>query len=394
MWGYCDVVMWGFGDVSVAGKIFERNTNVTMPKKVYNLNTGTEKGCKFARKSGFPMFSKNRIYPVILIIIVFVVWEIRQIYTKDKKVSFNGQTMGTYYNIIYLQPDGINYKKGVDSLLEVWNKCLSTYIPDSEISQFNNHSQHVFESPYFYPVLVKSREVFKATGGAFDPTVMPLVNAWGFGPEERKIPDSAEVRKLKKLVDFNLVRFDSTHVWKKIPGVQLDFSAIAKGYGVDVVGRYLEKKGIKNFLVEIGGELTCKGVNDEGKLWSTGIEDPNVQLNERKIKAIIEVPDKSIATSGNYRNFYVENGRKYAHTISPFTGYPVQHTLLSSTVIANDCMTADAYATGFMVLGVEGSIEVLDDHPELEAYFIFNDEEGRIKTYMTDGFKSFLKSEN
>jgi len=339
------------------------------------------------------MFTRNRIFPILLILIVFIVWKVRQNAAKEERVSFNGQTMGTYYNIIYLHPDGINYKKEVDSLLLIWNQTLSTYIKDSEISRFNRSSQLYFESPYFYPVLKKSREIFEASGGAFDPTVMPLVNAWGFGPENREMPDSAEVKRLKKLVNFNYIGFDSVHVWKKKPGVELDFSAIAKGYGVDVVGEYLAQQGIKNYLVDIGGEITCKGVNDHGVPWTTGIEDPQVQLNERRIMTVIQVSDKAIATSGNYRNFYVKEGRKYAHTISPFTGYPVQHSLLSATVVADSCMTADGFATAFMVLGVEPSIEILNKHSELEAYFIFSDEEGQIKTYMTEGFKAILKED-
>lgn len=339
------------------------------------------------------MFTRNRIFPILLILIVFIVWKVRQNATKEERVSFNGQTMGTYYNIIYLHPDGINYKKEVDSLLLVWNKTLSTYIKDSEISRFNRSNQLYFESPYFYPVLKKSRDIFEASGGAFDPTVMPLVNAWGFGPENREMPDSSEVKRLRKLVNFNYIGFDSVHVWKKKPGVELDFSAIAKGYGVDVVGNFLGQQGIKNYLVDIGGEITCKGINDNGVPWTTGIEDPQVQLNERRIMTVIQVSDKAIATSGNYRNFYVKDGRKYAHTISPFTGYPVQHSLLSSTVVADSCMTADGFATAFMVLGVEPSIEILNRHPELEAYFIFSDEEGQIKTYMTEGFKDILKED-
>ena len=345
------------------------------------------------------MLKKNRIYPVLLVMAVFIVWLIRQNVQKPHsekliKVSFNGETMGTYYNIIYLHPDGVNFKPSIDSLLLVWNRSLSTYIPDSEISRFNQGTSFRFESPYFYPVLVKSREVFQATDGAFDPTVMPLVNAWGFGPADKEIPDSARVAELKELVDFNKIIFDSIEVKKTKPGMSLDFSAIAKGYGVDIVGKFIEHKGIENYLVDIGGEITCRGINDRGSAWTTGIEDPDVELLERKIKAVIEVTDKSIATSGNYRNFYVKDGKKYAHTIDPHTGYPVEHSMLSTTVIANDCMTADAYATAFMVLGIDEAIRLINEHPEMDAYFIFSDNEGKIQTFMTDGFRSILKSEN
>ena len=340
------------------------------------------------------MLKKKWVYPVLLVLAVFIVWLVRHDSRKLIKVSFNGETMGTYYNVIYLHPDGTNYKSSVDSLLLIWNKCLSTYIPDSEISRFNKSNSFRFESPYFYPVLVKSREVFQATNGAFDPTVMPLVNAWGFGPEDNEMPDSAQVAELKKLVDFNKIIFDSVEVKKEIPGMSIDFSAIAKGYGVDEVGKLLEQKGIENFLVDIGGEITCRGLNDRGTPWTTGIEDPNVELLERKIKAIIEVTNKSIATSGNYRNFYIKDGKKYAHTIDPHTGYPVEHFMLSTTVIANDCMTADAYATAFMVLGIDSAKAVINAHPEMDGYFIFSDNEGKIQTFMTDGFRSILKSEN
>ena len=340
------------------------------------------------------MFHKSRIYPVILVLAVFVVWMFRQNSEELKKVTFNGETMGTYYNIIYLHPEATNYKVTIDSLLVEWNKSLSTYISDSEISQFNKKDSFKFNSPYFYPVLVKSKQVYEATNGAFDPTVMPLVNAWGFGPEENELPDSVQIDELKKLVGFNKILFDSFEVRKSLSGMSLDFSAIAKGYGVDVVGELLESKGVENYLVDIGGEISCIGLNDRGTPWTTGIEDPSVDIFDRKIKAIIEVTDKGIATSGNYRNFYVKDGKKYAHTISPYTGYPVEHSMLSATVIAGECMTADAFATAFMVLGIEESIPIINDHPEMDAYFIFSDNDGAIKTFMTDGFRSILKTEN
>lgn len=353
-----------------------------------------KKGVNWPIFLNFKMFHKSRIYPVILVLAVFVVWMFRQNSEKLEKVTFNGETMGTYYNIIYLHSDGTNYKSAIDSLLLVWNQSLSTYIPDSEISQFNRDDSFTFKSPYFYPVLAKSNLVYEATGGAFDPTVMPLVNAWGFGPEDNEMPDSARIKELKTLVGLDKIVFNDQEVRKTIPGMSLDFSAIAKGYGVDVVGELLKSKGIDNYLVDIGGEILCKGINDRGTPWTTGIEDPSVDAFDRKIKAVIEVTDKGIATSGNYRNFYVKDGQKYAHTISPFTGYPVVHSMLSTTVVADDCMTADAFATAFMVLGIEEAIPIINDHPEMDAYFIFSDNEGTLNTFMTDGFKSILKTEN
>jgi thiamine biosynthesis lipoprotein len=339
------------------------------------------------------MLNKSRLYPILLILVVFIVWMIRQKGEKLEKVQFNGETMGTYYNITYLHSEGTNYKSDIDELLVEWNNSLSTYIPDSEISQFNRNTSFKFVLPYFYPVLARSKEIFRATGGAFDPTIMPLVNAWGFGPEENELPDSSRIKELKKLVDFDKIVFDTLEVKKMIPGISLDFSAIAKGYGVDVVGDFLSQKGVENYLVDIGGEIICKGKNDRGTSWTTGIEDPGTNMFDRKLKAIIALTDKGIATSGNYRNFYVKDGKKYAHTISPFTGFPVEHSLLSATVIADDCMTADAFATAFMVLGLDDAKSVIEDHPELDVYFIFSDNNGNIQTFMTEGFRSVLKTE-
>ncbi len=340
------------------------------------------------------IFQKNRLYPIILIIIVFAVWKFRQSNNDAEKVSFQGMTMGTYYNVVYLDSECISYQTEIDSLLEVWNMALSTYIPDSEISRFNHDTAHIFESPYFYPVLVASQHVYHVSGGAFDPTIMPLVNAWGFGPSESSLPDSATIDSLMQYIGFDNIRFDKSSVHKSNMGIQLDFSAIAKGYGVDVVGDFLDDQGIEHFLVEIGGEITCKGVNDRGVPWTTGIEDPTTEFLERKIMTVIGMDNKSIATSGNYRNFYVKDGKKYAHTINPFTGYPVAHSLLSASVITDNCMYADAYATAFMVLGVERSMEILQVHDELDAYLIYADEHGELKTFITEGVRSTIIEQN
>ncbi|MFC2125443.1 FAD:protein FMN transferase [Bacteroidota bacterium] len=340
------------------------------------------------------IFQKNRLYPVILIIVVFAVWKFRQGDKDAEKVSFQGMTMGTYYNIIYLDHDGVSYQEKIDSLLDIWNMALSTYIPGSEISRFNRDTVHKFKLPYFYPVLVASRNVYNVSNGAFDPTIMPLVNAWGFGPVESELPESNIIDSLMQYIGFDNIRFNETSVHKPDIGIQLDFSAIAKGYGVDVVGDFLENLEIENYLVEIGGEISCKGVNDRGVPWTTGVEDPTGEYLERKIMTVIGIDNKSIATSGNYRNFYVKDGKKYAHTISPFTGFPVQHSLLSASVITDDCMYADAYATAFMVLGLEKSKEILKAQDDLDAYLIYADENGELKTFITEGVRSTIIEQN
>ncbi len=315
---------------------------------------------------------------------------------KGQLVHFSGITMGKIgYNVKYYHPSALNLKTSVDSLLHIWNQALSTYIPNSEISRFNDSdSCFTFESEYFYPVLKKSREVYENSGGAFDPTVGPLVNAWGFGPDKSLSPDSARIDSLKVLIGFDKIHFDRKKVCKELPGMKLDFSAVAKGYAVDVVADFLQSKGIRDLLVEIGGELVCKGTKEGNKPWRTAIEDPEVKIYEQKILAVVDITDRAIATSGNYRNYYVRNGRKYVHTIDPATGYPVQHSLLSASIFAADCMTADAYATAFMVMGVEKGKRLLKKHPELDAYLIYEDKNKHLVTYASPGIKKFIKKIN
>jgi len=326
---------------------------------------------------------KNIVYSLIVLTLVVVVWIVRN--PTQKLMEINGQTMGTTYQIKYMGNE--IYEDEIDKLLIDFNNSLSTYIPDSEISRFNNGDLMKIESPYFYPVLEKSKEVYLATDGAFDPTVMPLVKAWGFGPGEKDMPDSSSVDELLELVSFDSIFFNDEALCKMKKEMQLDFSAIAKGYGVDLVYEFMISKGIENMYVEIGGELRTAGINEKGEIWKIGIEDPTKQKTERKIYNILEISGRSMATSGNYRNFYIKDGVKYAHTISPFTGFPVEHSLLSATVLSEDCMTADAFATAFMVMGLEKAKLILSDHPELDAYLIYGERNGDIGTFKTRGIK-------
>jgi FAD:protein FMN transferase len=305
-------------------------------------------------------------------------------------VEITGTTMGTIpYHIKYQNNEQINYKSEIDSILILFNKSLSTYIPDSEISQFNKGVVLKYDLPFFYPVLKRSKEIHEITGGAFDPTIAPLVNAWGFGPDDRRSPGKSEVDSLLKLVNFDSIYFDSSSVCKMKEGMMVDMSAIAKGYAVDVVADFLRSKGIENLLVEIGGEAFCKGNNEKGDIWSIGIDDPTGTVQQRP-QAIVKLNNRAIATSGNYRNFYEVDGQRYAHTISPFTGYPVPNSLLSASVFADDCMTADAFATGFMVLGVEESIKILDSNKTLDAFFIYTDQNGNLLTYTSEGIMDYF----
>jgi len=341
---------------------------------------------------------KNIIYSLVLLLLVFLVYLYRKnqpIPSDDNdtevfKVVVSGQTMGTSYRIVYLDPSRREVKPQIDSLLLVFNQSLSTYMPDSEISRFNRGDSLVFESRFFYPILTKSKEVFTKTEGAFDPTVGPLVNVWGFGPEGASLADSTSIPELLKQVGLEKVAFDSLQAKKSIPGIYLDFSAIAKGYGVDEVGKFLQSKGINHFLVEIGGELMARGSNENGELWRVGISKPDEEGAADELFGIVALNGKGLATSGNYRNFYVVDGKKFSHTISPFTGFPVVHGLLSATAVADDCMTADAYATAMMVMGTEKSIALQKEVDGLEIFLIYNDENGVLKSYVSEGLEPYL----
>lgn len=294
--------------------------------------------------------------------------------------------MGTTYHIKYLNEN--NYKQDIDSLLKEVNLSMSTYIPESEISEFNRSGLVNVKSNYFIPVLQKSVEIYKNTNGAFDPTVMPLVNAWGFGFENKSIIDSSLIDSLLDQISLQHIAFKNKTVvntYKK--PVMLDFSAIAKGYGVDVVAHFLRSKDITNFMVEIGGEVVCSGFNQEKEVWRIGIDNPKYQEEGgERLSQVIQLNNNALATSGNYRNFYVDsNGVKRAHTINPKTGYPVDHSLLSASVKAKDCMTADGYATALMVLGVEKCKKVVNSVDGIEAFLIF-DKEGELETWSSEGF--------
>jgi FAD:protein FMN transferase len=334
------------------------------------------------------LFQKNRIYPLLFFIVFFLVWKYREGNTL-KKIEVSGKTMGTSYAIKYLDYEGTNYQKEIDSILIAFNQSLSIYIPESEISRFNKGTLHKFESPFFYPVLKKSREVYEKTQGAFNPAILPLVQAWGFGTDKKLRADVSKIDSLLSLVRFDSIFFDQTSVCKLSPDVTLDLGAIAKGYGADIIAEFLESKQIENFMVEIGGEIVGKGKNEKGNTWVIGINRPT-EGNDQNFQSIVQLENRALATSGNYRNYYEKDGKKYAHTISPYTGYPVNHTLLSASVFSSDCMSADAYATAFMVLGLDESKKILESEPSLDAILIFSNDEGELETFTTPGIKPFI----
>lgn len=309
----------------------------------------------------------------------------------SKEIKVEGLAQGTSYHITYIDNNGINYQRSIDSLLIEIDNSLSTYQPRSIISRFNQANATQQIDKLFSEVFNDAKLVFEATNGAFDPTIAPIVNAWGFGFKNLENTDSTFIDSLLQYVNFNAVTITDSTVIKSNPNIMLDFNAIAQGYSVDVLAEFLEEKGIKNYMVEVGGELRVKGKNTNNKLWRIGIDKPIENNTNRELEAIINLENVALATSGNYRKFYEKDGVKYSHTLNPKTGYPVQHTLLSATVLAKTCSLADAYATAFMVLGLEKSKEIVAQTPDLEVLFIYVDEKNEFQTFASQEISKFIE---
>lgn len=305
-----------------------------------------------------------------------------------------GFAQGTSYHITYGHPDSINYQAPIDSILRDFDLSLSSYEPASVLSKINRNEDDRIDSKFLevYQVAV---EVNEKSQGAFDLTVMPLVNAWGFGPGRKTQMDQEVIDSILIYVGMEKIRLEGDRIIKKDSGVSIDVNAIAQGYSVDIVASFLEEKGIKNYMVEIGGEIITLGKNPKGEIWKIGIDRPEFGnfLPGMQMQAIIELNEKALATSGNYRKFYEEDGVKYSHSIDPKTGYPVRSEILSATIVAESCMKADAYATACMVMGLEKSKAMLGNLENTEAYLIFGDEAGQYQVWMTPGFSKYILRE-
>ncbi|WP_242131534.1 FAD:protein FMN transferase [Aestuariivivens marinum] len=298
--------------------------------------------------------------------------------------KLQGSIFGTYYRVTYASD--INYTKQFDSLFYVINKSMSTYQVNSDISKLNRNETNIVDS-HFIKVFNTSKRIFKETQGAFDPTIGALVNAWDFGPEGKIINlDSLKMDSLMIFVGLDKVKIEDNRIVKP-KETFIDFNAIAKGYAVDVVSDFLKHKGIENHLVDIGGELRASGINVErGGAWKVGVEDPNFD-GTQSINRVVTLENKSMATSGTYRKFKIdEYGNRYAHIINTKTGYPSQTNLLSISVITNNCMTADAYATAFKTMGIEKIKTFLKSHPELQVFLIFENEKQELESLSLNGF--------
>ncbi len=311
---------------------------------------------------------------------------------KNNLITIDGEAQGTTWHISYLSEDTINHKQAIDSILKDIDRSLSTYVPVSIISRINNNEPDILVDPYFTDVFNKSMEVSQRTEGLFDVTVGPLVNAWGFGFSKKANIDSTRIDSILQYVDYKMLNLDGNRLIKQKKEIQLDFNAIAQGYTVDVLASYLNKKGVENYLVELGGELIAKGKKNT-ESWKVGIDQPTQNTSsERKLEAIIELTNRALCTSGNYRKFYEEDGKRFAHILDPRTGFPARQNILSATVIADDTMTADAYATAFMVMGLDRSKQFLEENKDLnlEVFFIY-DENNTWKTYTSESLKNRIK---
>lgn len=318
----------------------------------------------------------------LLLLIIGTVWVIRQQHNMPYQHN-EGMIFGTFYSVTYQHDRDL--KAEIEAELKKVDHSLSPFNKQSVITAINENRAAKLDD-MFLTVYDLAKHISEDTDGAFDITVAPLVNAWGFGFKNNTKPTDAAIDSLRQIVGYKKVKLAGKRIVKDDPRIMLDCSAIAKGYGSDVVARYLKAQGIKNFMVEIGGEIVTCGINPKRLPWAIGVEKPvdDSLATSKDLQTVLNITDIAMATSGNYRNFYYKDGKKYAHTIDPKTGRPVQHSILSATVLAKECAVADAYATSFMVMGLEKAKELLARHPELKAYIIYDDK-GENKVWQSEG---------
>ncbi len=309
--------------------------------------------------------------PFLAVLIIGTILIIRQQQNTPYQHD-TGTIFGTTYSITYQHSD--NLQKEIVRKLQEVDTALSMFNEKSVISHINRNEQTV-PNDMFLDVFQLAQQISDDTQGAFDITVAPLVNAWGFGFKHGAMPDEKAIDSLMQFVGYRKVNYDGKNIRKQDPRIMLDCSAIAKGYGVDIVAGLLLDKGVQNYLIEIGGEVATRGISSKRLPWKIGVTKPSddTLAVSNELQTVLNVTDKSMATSGNYRNFYYKGGRRYAHTIDPKSGRPVQHNILSATVLADRCAVADAYATAFMVMGMNGAKAILEKHPNLMAYLIYDD---------------------
>jgi thiamine biosynthesis lipoprotein len=312
-----------------------------------------------------------------------------------KEFKIHGYAQGTDYSISYYAADSVVTKAAVDSILVLIDSSMSLYKPYSLISRFNAGSGAVLLDAHFYRVMRKSFEIYKATGGKFDVTVKPLVQAWGFGPRKiSSFPDSSQITALLSCVGMKKLQLKGPRLFKKNPCVQIDLNGIAQGYTVDVLADFMEKKQLKYYVVELGGELRVKGPKPDGKPMRIGIEGPALNaMAQPEIKHVMALNEGAVTTSGNYRK-YLENGSKrISHLINPKTGYPIDNELISVTIYAKDALTADGYDNAIMAMGLKAGLRFVESRKDMEAYMIYRQEDGKVADTLTSGFRKMMVKE-
>ncbi|MBL6657114.1 MAG: FAD:protein FMN transferase [Flavobacteriales bacterium] len=309
-----------------------------------------------------------------------------------KMVSNFGYAQGTSYSIKYMMSKDKDYHHQIDSLFTAIDASLSTYLPTSLISQLNEGDTTLLLDKHFVKVFNASKEVSEKTEGLFDCTVAPLVSIWGFGTEAAADEvDTLKILKIVEQIGYEKLSMKGDSLLSNPEGITLDFNALAQGYTVDLIAAFLESKNISDYLIEVGGEIRVGGLNSREKKWVIGIDKPSKDIDQSdRFQLKLNLTNKSLATSGNYRKFYEKNNQIYSHTIHPKTGFPVQHALLSATVIADDCMSADAYATAFMVMGVNETKKFLKSDSTLEAFLIYTNDDKQWEMWSTEGFEEMV----
>ncbi|MDR3653171.1 MAG: FAD:protein FMN transferase [Paludibacter sp.] len=339
------------------------------------------------------MKNKSLIYSTFALLLLIIALVFKFLPKQETKYIQNeGNTQGTTYSVIYLQPQGIDLQNKIDKRLHEFDLSLSTYIPASIISRINQNDTTVRTDTDFEDMYNEAKLVSEKSHGAFDITVGPLVKAWGFGfgnSNHSKIPN---VKEILPYIGYQKIRIKNHKLIKDDPRIMVDANALAQGQSSDIIAKLLETNNCKNYMVEIGGEIVCKGVNPSGKNWQIGVDKPidDSTCTKTELQTVLSITNCGLTTSGNYRKYYYLNGKKYAHEIDPHSGYPVVRDLLSATVVAPTCIEADAYATAFMILGVDSSLHVCKRLPNVDCYLIYKGKDGRNQIVYTDGFKKYL----
>ncbi len=343
------------------------------------------------------MIDLSRVFysVVFLVLLCAVLFGCNQNVRKSYAV-IQGEAMGTYYRVTCNCHSVKGLQYSIDSLINDINSEVSTYEPDSYISKISKAAKgtRFTDAPKHFDVnLKRALYWYEASNGYLDVSIMPLVNYWGFGYTPKnavRAIDSIKVDSLMQLIGLDKWTIDSTEIIKNLDGQQLDFSSLAKGYAVDQMGELLLSKGCSDYLIDIGGEMVAKGANDRGDDWVVGISTPDPDAAMNDLELAIKISDKALASSGNYRIFHEIQGKKYGHTLNPLTGYPYQDELLAVSIIADECIDADAIATSCMALGYRKAATFIADIPQVSACFLVGAEDGSIQTIFANGFIRYV----